>query len=225
MKATIEYIQRKFDEYNQQMFRGSLKPLPIQLSRARTYLGQIAFKRRRTLTGGWHYHDFIFRISTLIDMPEQLVEDTILHEMIHYYIFSNQIKDTAPHGKVFRRIMNEINTRYGRNITVSHRRTSQEREADVQDRQHFVCAVRFTDGEWGMVIPVKTRLFYFWDALQRVPRIAEQKWYVSRNPYFNRFPRVQTLKTYRVTQAELEELLKTAKPLVRQGDTIMIAKQ
>lgn len=207
------------------MFQGSLKPLPIRLSRARTFLGQLAYKRKRTFLGKWRYSDFEFRISTLLDMPEKLLEDTIIHEMIHYYILSNQIRDTSAHGEVFRRMMNEINARYGRNVTVSHRRTSQEREADVQDRQHFVCAIRFTDGEWGMVIPAKTRLFYFWDALQRVPRIAEQKWYVSHNPYFNRFPRVQTLKTYRATQVELEELLKTAKPLVRQGDTIMIAKQ
>lgn len=224
MIATLEYIERKFAEYNSLMFQGKLKPLPVRLSRARSFLGQIAYKRRRTLFGKWKYESFEFRISILIDMPEELLEDTILHEMIHYYILSNQIDDTSAHGKVFRTMMNDINQRYGRHITISHRRTDQEKASDTQRRRHIVCAVRFTDDTYGLAVPADTRLFQFWDAIMITPRIAEYKWYLTHNPYFNRYPRCRTLKTYRITKVELNGNLADAKPLMRSNNRVMVEK-
>ena len=41
MKATIPYIERKFEEFNQQMFAGKLPKLPIELSDAKTFLGAL----------------------------------------------------------------------------------------------------------------------------------------------------------------------------------------
>ena len=37
MIPTVEYIRQKFDEYNELMFEGKLKPLPFKLSSARTF--------------------------------------------------------------------------------------------------------------------------------------------------------------------------------------------
>lgn len=96
--ATLDYIKRKFAEYNQQMFGGKLKPLPFKLTSARTCLGQVRFHRTKNADGSWHYSDFVFMISNKVNREETVVEDTIIHEMIHYYILSNQIQDTAPHG-------------------------------------------------------------------------------------------------------------------------------
>lgn len=225
MIATKEYIEKKFNEYNVLIFRSSLKPIPIRLSRSRTTLGQIAYKRKRTLFGKWHYSDFKLRISTLIDQPEELIEDTILHEMIHYYILSNQIQDTSSHGEKFRSIMDDINSRYGRHITVSHHRTEQERNDDTQLRQHLVCAMRFTDGTCGLLIPTKTKLFQFWDAMHNVQRVEHYKWYVTTDPYFNRFPRTMTLKSYKISEEEIDEHLADAKPLIRNGNTISVARR
>ena len=47
MKATIPYIEQKFEESNQQMFAGQLPKLPIELSDAKTFLGVCAFKTRK----------------------------------------------------------------------------------------------------------------------------------------------------------------------------------
>lgn len=55
------------------------------------------------------------------DLPEELVEDTILHEMIHYYIAFNQWRDTSTHGQLFRREMKRINEKGGRHISISYR--------------------------------------------------------------------------------------------------------
>lgn len=224
MIASIDYVKRKFAEYNERCFEGELEPLPFRLSSARTFLGQVRFKRKPNPDGTWHYSDFIFVISNKRDYPETEVEDTILHEMIHYYILSNQIQDTAPHGAVFTQMMNDINRRFHRNISVSHRRTKEEQDKDTEVRQHLVCAIRFNSGETGITIAAKTRLFQLWDQLPRVPEIVECKWFFTKDPYFNRFPRAITLKVYRIPPAELKEHLAHALPLERNGKKIRVKK-
>ena len=103
MIATIDYLERKFDEFNHTIFEGRLKTLPLRLSSARTFLGQLRYRRKRRFWGGWKYDNFQLVISTAKEMNEQLLEDTIIHEMIHYYILSNQLQDTSAHGKLFRK--------------------------------------------------------------------------------------------------------------------------
>ena len=222
MRPSLDYIQHKFDEYNTLCFGGKLQPLPLRLSRARTYLGQVACKRRRTLRGTWHYYDFVFRISTLIDLPEREVEDTILHEMIHYYILSNQLQDSSTHGRLFTSMMREINRRFGRHITISHRKTKEEYEQDVQVRQHFICVVRLGSGSTGIIIAAKSRLNRIWNALPHISAITSAQWYLSHDPYFNRYPRSLSVKVYPIPPSELEEHLRDARMLIRQGNIIHV---
>ena len=122
MKPSVSYIQSCFDEYNARFFGGALPPIPVKLSNARTFLGKVTFvKRRKWLFGDWTYERFVLRINTRFDLPEELVQDTILHEMIHYYIAVNQLKDTSTHGRLFRREMARINTEGNRHITISYK--------------------------------------------------------------------------------------------------------
>ena len=114
MRPTIEYIQTRFNEYNDRFFDGALPPIPVKLSNAKTFLGKLCFKRKRKwLFGDYYNTGFVLRINTRADLPEELVEDTILHEMIHYYIAFNQWSDTSTHGQLFRREMKRINEKGG----------------------------------------------------------------------------------------------------------------
>lgn len=220
MIASIDYIERKFNEYNVLCFEGKLKPLPFKLSNARTFLGQVAFMRDRNADGTWYYHDFVFKISNKRDMPKTEMEDTILHEMIHYWILSNQMQDFSPHGEIFIRKMKEINVKFNRNISVAHMATKEDHERDKEIRQHIICACRMRMGQRGVMVATKSNLFQLWDEIQQFPGIAEWKWFISTNPFFNRFPRAIKPKIYQVHTAELEEHLKNAKELIRKGNTI-----
>lgn len=224
MKATLDYIKQKFQEYNDMCFEGKLKPLPFRLSSARTFLGQVAFQKEKNPDGTWHYYGFVFHISTLIDLPEREVEDTILHEMIHYYILSNQLQDTSAHGEIFTKMMKDINVRFNRNITVSHRYTKEEHDKDTEVRQHIICVSRMRNNQMGITIATKSHLFELWDEIPKVPTVAECSWYVTTDPYFNRFPRAASLKIYPIPPAELEEHLKGALPLVKTGNSIRVKR-
>ena len=220
MIASIDYVRQKFDYFNELCFQGRLSPLPFRMTSARTFLGLLRYRRSLCGRDKWHYSDFVFVISNKQDYPEAEIEDTILHEMIHYYILSNQIQDTAPHGRVFRQMMDDINRRFHRNITVSHKRTKEEQDNDTEVRQHLVCVISLKSGKTGIAIAAKTRLFQLWERLPLAPEVEACKWYLSKDPYFNRFPRSVSLKVYHVSPQELEPHLAGALRLERKGDTI-----
>ena len=222
MIATLEYIEQKFNEYNDLMFEGKLPTLPFKLSNARSFLGQISFRREKNPDGTWHYYGFIFRISTKTDLPEREVEDTIIHEMIHYYILYNQMEDTSSHGEIFQRMMKDINVRFNRNVSVTHKTTKEEQDKDTEIRKHLICVVRLKTGKRGVMIAARSRLFQLWDEMLRFPKLAELKWYFSTEPFFNRFPRCMTPKIYYVSADELQEHLQDAKELIRTGNNIRV---
>ena len=85
--------------------------------------------------------------------------------MIHYYIMSNQMQDTAPHGKLFIARMQEINRKFNRNLSVTHRTTKEEQDSDKRVQQHIICVSRLKTGKHGVTIATKSRLFELWDAI------------------------------------------------------------
>ena len=194
MKPDVPYIEAKFQEFNSLMFDNALPAVPVELSKASSYVGLCTFKTRRHLFGKVEYYDFRLRFSTRLDLPEAEVEDTIIHEMIHYYIRLNRIKDTSAHGKVFRQMMNELNSRFGRHITISHRTTKEQREAalDKRPRQRVVAIVSFKDGREGLkLLPCKQE------------KVADISFWVESDPWFNRFP---TSSAFNVIFAPMDEV-------------------
>lgn len=217
MIPTLDYVQAKFDAFNALCFEGRL-PLPeFQMSRARTFIGKVTCKRTRSFFGPWRNSNFVFRISQRRDLPEAEVEDTILHEMIHLDIMSSQQRDTSAHGWLFRAKMDDLNRRFGRHITISHRLTDAEREQDRERRRHLVCVSRLKSGRWGVTLAAHTRLYDLWAQMDRVPEIVSHSWFLSTDPFFNRFPRSRTPKVYYAPEEDLMSHLRDARRLVKVG--------
>lgn len=122
MTPTVEYVESKIKFFNDLVFGSCLPPIPVKLSRARTYLGRVQFRVRRNLFGRvTGCTDFLMRISVAYDFPERELEDVILHEMIHYYIAWKGLRDKSAHGPLFRSYMNRINRDFGRNVRISYK--------------------------------------------------------------------------------------------------------
>lgn len=121
MNLTVEILKEWFVRFNADYFDGTL-PLPrLALSRARTRLGSISYKRRRR----WlktEVYDFCIRVSTYYACSERDYQNVLLHEMIHYYIAYHRLRDTSAHGRLFRKMMAELNIRYGWQISISARK-------------------------------------------------------------------------------------------------------
>ena len=73
MIATKEYIERKFAEYNALYFDGALPEIPVRLSNAKGFLGKVSYRKvRQGLFGKTKNTDFVLRINTRIDLPEEV---------------------------------------------------------------------------------------------------------------------------------------------------------
>ena len=205
MKPTVEYIQTHFDAYNRQFFGGQLPTLPIKLSHAKGFLGKVTFVRKRQgLFGGYRNEDFVLRINVRIDLPEEVVQDTILHEMIHYYIAVNQLRDSSTHGRLFRAEMARINEQGHRHITISHRLNEEQRAQARIHKVRAVAIVHFSDGKTGVkVVPKQEKHIRYWHRMaQRRFSIERIEWYLSDDPYFAQFPSSIALKIFLINNPE-----------------------
>lgn len=217
MKPTVAYIESKFDEFNALIFGGRLPKIPVALSKAASYVGLCTFKTRRRPFRAPEYYDFKLRISTRFDLPEAEVEDTIIHEMIHYHIRLNGIKDTSAHGKVFRQMMTDINIRFGRHITVSHHTTREQREAalDKRPKPHVVAIVSFKDGRKGLkLLPRNQQRIAAYNRVVGGSRdVVGIEYYLETDPWFNRFPTSSAFNVFFPKMDEVRAHLSGKTPL------------
>ncbi len=214
MTPTVGYLEERFDTFNEMCFGGALPRIPIKLSSARSFVGRLQYRPVRDWRGRVVRHeDFILRISTRFDLPEAEVEDTLIHEMIHYWIAYNGIRDSSTHGRVFRTKMKEINAQYGRHLTISHKSTPEELDRDTKVSRHYFCVSQLADGRTALTVAASTSVGAIRRAFKWSPSVRNAVWYASSDPWFNRFPRCRTPKLFPVDPAELQAHLADAAPL------------
>lgn len=199
MKPTIDFIKNKFDEFNRLMFGGRLPDLTIELSDASRFLGMCVSKRTRLPDGREVHSDFRLRINTRIDLPREVIEDTIIHEMIHYFILYNGLTDSSPHGSIFMAIMNSINATYGRHLSVKFNATPEQHEQCVDSRRrwHVIAVVHFVSGQTGIkVLPrVVPKVIDYHNHISKASEVHKIELFLHNDPFFNRYP---TSASYRV---------------------------
>ena len=225
MKATRPYAEKKFEEFNQLMFDGKLPKLPIELSDAKTFLGQCVYKKKRTLFGKTVCYDFKLRINTRIDLAEAEIEDIIIHEMIHYYIGYNNIKDSSAHGRVFKHLMKTINEKFGRHIRISHKPTQAQKEQlyGTKQRWHIVAFVIFKDGRTGIkVLPrIAPKILTYYNVVGKGTNIERIEMYITNNTFFNRYPSSSALRVHSIDRVDAEKHLEGAERLVCDGTRLI----
>ena len=206
---------RRFDE---DYFGGKL-PLPeLGLTRAKTRLGQMAFKRAIRF-GRTKLYDFKISMSTYYDMTDKQAKSVLLHEMIHYVIAYTGLKDTSSHGIVFRGMMDNLNRKYGWEIRVmtstkgwkvSERVEAKKKAAGPQT--YLMLAIEMTDGKHFLsrVNPV------FASRIERqlasVREVRSHQWYTTQEAYFEDYPQVRSLRGRRISKADYEKLLHVLTP-------------
>ncbi len=211
MIVTIEYLREQFAAFNKLCFGSALVEPKLRVGSARKMLGNVRYKREKTFLGGTRYKDITLSISNFYDLPREELDDVILHEMIHLYIICTHKKDSSTHGALFREIMRDINQRYGRHVSISHRgRLAQSPRKKVQ---RIVAITQLKDGRYCVTRPSTTRIFYTNQALLRLNEVRHVAWFATSNTYFDTFPRSIRLKLYRTDWDILERELADAIPV------------
>ena len=212
MIVTIDWMEEWFKRFDQEYFGGKL-PLPeLSLTRAKTRLGQLAFKRA-SRWGRTKLYDFKLSMSTYYDMTEQQAKSVLLHEMIHYIIGYTGLKDTSPHGVVFRGMMDNLNRKYGWDIRVMTSTKGwkvSERVAEKKKAKgpqiYLMLAIELKDGKFYLsrVNPGFARRIE--KQLPMVRELRSHRWYTTQESYFEDYPQVRSLRGRRITKNDFEKL-------------------
>lgn len=212
MSPTVDFIRGQFAAFNARYFGDSLPEPRFVVINARTILGQFVCSRRR----GWGVfagrpRDFTIKISGHFDMPEKEYQNVLLHEMIHYYIAYNRIKDTSPHGEKFRAIMKRLNEEGGWDIRISGKVAQYGVvEKAAERRPRIVVAMVTGDGKRYLSVVQRSAVSKVEAAIRRTEAITSHEWFVTTDAYFRDFPQVRTLRARRVAEsvfnATLEKL-------------------
>ena len=218
MIVTIDWMEEWFKRFDQEYFGGKL-PLPeLGLTRAKTRLGQLAFKRS-TRWGRTKIYDFKLSMSTYYDMTDKQAKSVLLHEMIHYIIGYTGLKDTAPHGVVFRGMMDNLNRKHGWDIRVMTSTKGWKVSETVVARKkaagpqiYLILAVELKDGKH-FLSRVSPR---FARSLERqlltAKEVSSYSWYTTQESYFEDFPQVRSLRGRRITKGDFEKLRNVLTP-------------
>ena len=218
MIVTIDWMEEWFKRFDQEYFGGKL-PLPeLVLTRAKTRLGQLAFKRA-SRWGRTRLYDFKLSMSTYYDMTEQQAKSVLLHEMIHYIIGYTGLKDTSPHGVVFRGMMDNLNRKYGWDIRVMtstkgwkvSERVAEKKKAKGP-QTYLMLAIELKDGKFYLsrVNPGFARRIE--NQLPMVRELRSHRWYTTQEPYFEDYPQVRSLRGRRITKGDFEKLQNVLSP-------------
>lgn len=208
MIPDLQYLQSRFDHFNKLIFGGRLPQCGFRIVEARTFRGHCSSKVRQHADGVKEYFDFVISLSCSFDVGEQEIDDTIIHEMIHYFIRLHGLEDSSPHGEIFMAMKNSINRTHKRNIRVSYNLADSDVVCEKK-RVVVVCVINFVDGRTGIkVLPRQSRtIAKYKRVVSSQSDVRKITFYVSENPFFNAYPASGALRYHIVDRDKLAAAL------------------
>lgn len=211
MQADVNMLREWFAGFNVRYFDGELPEPRFAVGRSRTRLGSMSWKVRRRLLFRSSC-DYTIRVSNFYDVDERSFKNVLLHEMIHLYIVSKRIKDTAPHGVVFRDVMRRINAD-GWGISVSAKIGGTTGiVGGRRKRVRVVLAAVTVTGRHILSVVSPGYVKAVDSVLRHSEDVCSFSWHLSDDDYFLGFPAVRTPKGRRVTQAVYESKIAEMQP-------------
>lgn len=211
-------MEEWFRRFDHDYFGGKLPVPELGLTRAKTRLGQLAYKRA-TRWGRTKLYAFKLSMSTYYDMTDRQAKSVLLHEMIHYIIGFTGLKDTAPHGIVFRGMMDNLNRKYGWDIRVMTSTKGWKVSEWAEERQkakgpqiYLMLVIEMQDGKHYLsrVNPSFARRIE--SKLALVRELRSHRWYTTHEPYFEDYPQVRSLRGRRISKSDFEKLRNVLTP-------------
>lgn len=211
-------MEEWFRRFDHDYFGGKLPVPELGLTRAKTCLGQLAYKRA-TRWGRTKLYDFKLSMSTYYDMTDRQAKSVLLHEMIHYIIGFTGLKDTAPHGIVFRGMMDNLNRKYGWDIRVMTSTKGWKVSERVEERQkakgpqtYLMLAIEMQDGKHYLSRVNPSFACRIESKLSLVRELRSHRWYTTQEPYFEDYPQVRSLRGRRISKSDFEKLRNVLTP-------------
>ena len=115
MIADFNTMPRMFWYCNRQYFDHKLRTPKFGLIHSFRILARFEYNRKK----GKADKNKRFLFSDYFDFDEETFRNIMVHEMIHYYLFLYGTNDKCDHGADFKAMAQELNQKYGLNITTT----------------------------------------------------------------------------------------------------------
>lgn len=89
-------LREMYDSFNLRFFRGVLTRPVLRITKAKGYYGKFLHPRGKSGASTAIY------VSGTLNKTEAEFEDTLLHEMIHQYLYDTGVIEQDDHGPIFR---------------------------------------------------------------------------------------------------------------------------
>ena len=115
MIADYNTMPEMFWKCNAEYFNGELPTPQFGLLNKTNVLARFEYNKDKKGKYPIKWQTLLF--SDCFEFDEKDFMEIMVHEMIHYYIALNGIKDNGAHGKEFMKIANELKEKFGLDIT------------------------------------------------------------------------------------------------------------
>ncbi len=211
MELTARYLRERFKLLNDKFFDSQLPEPKLIVSKARTQMGLFSYRRQpKGFLGRFQNVDFKIRISEYFKQTVEEIDDTLLHEMIHFLIAFRHLRDSSAHGPLFRAEMDRLN-KLGRHITISVPTAHLSTRHQPSRKQHLVLALQGVGKRRYLAVVNPSYKKYIEGLLPLASTILSYKWFVSTNEYFNDFPQARSLRARRVSVEEYDNVVNSEK--------------
>lgn len=208
MRVDLRFLRERFEYFNRLCFDSKLPTVCLRISSSLRTLGTLRHPRYHS--SALRPTDITLSISNRLDLEQNIIEDTIIHEMIHLYIFWFGIKDTSAHGQEFKKIMTGINRRHGRRITITHRGNDEEKKTDRIRKPRLVIISTLNTGERYVTVCSPRYSLSIYAALKKSPLIKSLTAMASYDTVFSNYPSSKTPKIYRIEESKLNNAMERA---------------
>lgn len=175
-------------------YANAFKPVEIRVGRRTTRL-QGKFMRTRRRSGfRIKTEDYIIIYLQHHPLSPREIDNTLVHEMIHQYIAQNSMRDSGPHGSLFKSFMNRINNSFPDELSISVRGKLKQEQGPGETLHHLIF-LNLADGSWIVCRVAHARLAYFINMIRRdgaAMRIASFCLATSFDRYFDSFKACRT---------------------------------
>lgn len=167
MKLSLDYLIARHEFWKNEIgTRGvwdASKFMPVEIrikAKSKSYNGM--FSRKTVFKNGKKIiSDKITIYNNSDDFCESFLDSVLVHEMIHQYIFQNDIKDTRKHGQLFRRFRDMINREFKGRLTIkiSDHNPSLPLKGESDVKYHIALVTQKDHAYFCVVNPAKLKYF------------------------------------------------------------------
>ena len=198
MKLTLDYLNARHDFWKYRIGEAGIwnplcfQPVTIVIRKeCKSYHGM--FQRRiKTKFFKKEITDKII-IYNKESFDPVFLDSVLVHEMIHQYIFQNNLKDTRSHGRIFRGYMNLINERFPQELKINIRDKNPDTPLKGPGKTlHKILLLRSSDGSGFLAVVHPSRLEYIENLVKRNKKLwgfINYQWAESNDVHFNRYRR------------------------------------